>query len=89
MATTLQSSVDCEPLKLLKVYKGTCFGHVMSKACQHVTNDDKISVGLKSVNVKDAHMLVYRKQLPRPKILGKGGRSGSGLVVIMKCSIKN
>jgi hypothetical protein len=33
MATILQSIVDCEPLKLLRVYDGTCFGHLMSKAC--------------------------------------------------------
>jgi hypothetical protein len=54
MATTLQSIVDCEPLKLLKVHEGTCFGHVMSKACWYAINDDKIYVGLKNVSVKDA-----------------------------------
>jgi len=54
MAVALQSIVDYEPLKLLKVYEGTCFRHVMFKVCQYVTNDDKISIGLKSVNVKDA-----------------------------------
>ncbi len=81
MATILQSIVDCEPLKLLRVYDDTCFRHVMSKACQYVTNDDKISAGLKSVNVKDAHMLVYKKQLPKPKSLGKGGRMGVGLLL--------
>jgi len=33
MATTLQSIIDCRLLEILQVYKGTCFGHVMSKAC--------------------------------------------------------
>jgi hypothetical protein len=33
MATTLHSIIDCEPLKILRVYEGTCFRHVMSKAC--------------------------------------------------------
>jgi hypothetical protein len=33
MAVVLHSIIDCEPLKILKVYKGTCFGHVMSNAC--------------------------------------------------------
>jgi hypothetical protein len=28
----------------------------MSKACQYATNDEKIFVGLKNVNVKDAHV---------------------------------
>lgn len=81
MATILQSIVDCGPLKLLRVYDATCFGHLMSKACQYVTNDDKIFSRLKSVNVKDAHMLVYKKQLPGPKSLGKGGRMGVGFLL--------
>jgi hypothetical protein len=33
MAVTLQSIIDYEPLKLLQVYEGTWFGHVMSKMC--------------------------------------------------------
>jgi hypothetical protein len=33
MATTLHSIVDCELLNLLQVYEGTCFGHVLFKAC--------------------------------------------------------
>jgi hypothetical protein len=31
MATTLHSIIDCELLKLLQVYEGICFGHVMFK----------------------------------------------------------
>ncbi len=33
MAMTLQSIIDCKLLKILQVYEGTCFGHVMSKVC--------------------------------------------------------
>jgi len=33
MVIALHSIIDCELLKILKVYEGTCFGHVMSKAC--------------------------------------------------------
>jgi hypothetical protein len=36
------------------MYEGIYFGYVMSKACQYATNDDKVSVGLTLVNVKDA-----------------------------------
>jgi hypothetical protein len=54
MASALCSIIDCQHLRLLKVYEGTCFGHVMSKACQYATNDDKVSKGLVQVNVKDA-----------------------------------
>jgi hypothetical protein len=53
MVTTLRSIIDCETFKLLRVYQGTCFQHVMSKTCQYVTNDDKVLVGLSLVSVKD------------------------------------
>jgi hypothetical protein len=53
---TTTDIIDCEPLKLLWVYKGTCFGHVMSKTCQSATSDDNVSMGLTLVNVKDAQI---------------------------------
>jgi hypothetical protein len=56
MTTTLHSIVGCEPLKILKVYGGTCFGHVMFKACQYATYDDKDFVRLQHVSVKDAQV---------------------------------
>jgi hypothetical protein len=34
MATTLHFIIDYEPLKILRVYEGTCFKHVMFKANQ-------------------------------------------------------
>jgi len=52
MVLTLHSIFNCEPLNILRVYKGTCFGHVMSKACQYVINDEKVSIGLKNGTVK-------------------------------------
>jgi hypothetical protein len=33
MASTSCSIIDFQSLSLIKVYKGTCFGHVMFKAC--------------------------------------------------------
>ncbi len=30
------------------------FGHVMSKACQYVTNKTKVGVAMKEINLKDA-----------------------------------
>jgi hypothetical protein len=32
LVAVLHSIIDYEPLKILKVYEGTCFRHVMSKA---------------------------------------------------------
>jgi hypothetical protein len=53
MDATLLSMIDYESLKFLQVCKGTCFGHVMSKTCKYVTNDDEIFMGLTLVSVKD------------------------------------
>jgi hypothetical protein len=39
------SIIDCEPLRVIKVYEGTYFGHVMSKAYQYVINDNKVFKG--------------------------------------------
>jgi hypothetical protein len=47
MAITLCSIVDCRPLKLQRVYERACFSHIMSKACQYATNDEKVTIGLK------------------------------------------
>jgi hypothetical protein len=50
---------DCEYLKLLQVYEGTGFGHVMSKACNYATNGDKVFMGLILVNVKTIQNSLY------------------------------
>jgi len=54
MATALCFIIICQPLTFNHVYEGAYFRHVMSKACQYVTNNDKVSKGLMQVNVKDA-----------------------------------
>jgi hypothetical protein len=54
MATTWHSIIDCELLNLPQVYEGICFGHVLSKACQYSMNDDKVSMELRQVSLKDA-----------------------------------
>jgi hypothetical protein len=46
MAIALHFIIDCEPLKKIKVYEGTSFRHVMFKAYQYATNDDKVFVRL-------------------------------------------
>jgi hypothetical protein len=52
--------LDSEYLKLLQVYEGTCFGHVLSKACKYATNGDKAFMGLISVNVKVVQNILYK-----------------------------
>jgi hypothetical protein len=47
----LTSVVSCAPLQLATLFNGTCFDHVGFKECQYATNDIKIGVGMKEVNV--------------------------------------
>jgi len=72
MASTLHSIIDYQPLRLLKVYEGTCFGHVMSKACQYATNNNKVSKGLVQVSVKDVHATLHKTITLWTKKSGKG-----------------
>jgi len=60
MAITLHSIIDYEFLNFQQVYEGTCFGHVLFKACQYATNDDKVSMGLSQVSVKDAQTCLQK-----------------------------
>jgi len=55
MAPILHSIINYEPLKIIKVYKSTCFGHVMSKAFQYAKTDEFFFIGLRNVNVKKTH----------------------------------
>jgi hypothetical protein len=79
MATTLQLIINCELLKLLRVYEGTCFGHVMSKMCQYAMNVDKVLVGLTLVNVKDVQIGLQKNNYSNKKIREKEARMGKGL----------
>lgn len=56
MVIILHFVIDCEPLKIIKVYEATCFEHVMSKACLYVTNYNKVFVRLKNVIVQKNHV---------------------------------
>jgi hypothetical protein len=54
LAFALTSVVSCELLQLPSPFSGTCFGHVMSKACQHAIHDTKLGVKMKEVSVVEA-----------------------------------
>ncbi|KAG0584835.1 hypothetical protein M758_3G242300 [Ceratodon purpureus] len=53
VTTALASVVSCEVLDS-EPFIGTCFGHALTKCCQHATDDSKVCAGLKAVNLKDA-----------------------------------
>jgi hypothetical protein len=44
----------------LGLNEGTCFGHVLFKGCQYSMNDDKVSMGLRQVSVKDAQIGLHK-----------------------------
>jgi hypothetical protein len=54
LATSLTSVASCPVLGLETPYSRTCFGHVMSKVCQHATTDEKVCTSMKKVSVKVA-----------------------------------
>jgi len=72
MATTLHSIIDYEPLNILRVYEGTCFGHVMSRDCQYATNDENVFVRLRNVSVKKVQSGL-QKTISWTKRFEKGG----------------
>ena len=54
LAIAFLSVVSCLLLGLPKPYAHTCFGHIMSKACQHTMADYKVCIGMKEVSIKNA-----------------------------------
>jgi hypothetical protein len=54
MVISLKSLILCEVLDLKSPFDSACFGHAMNKATQYDTNDDKISMDLKPINVKSS-----------------------------------
>jgi hypothetical protein len=45
----------------------------MSKACQYVTNEVKVNVGMKQINLKDAHA-IFQKTITLTEKSGMNGR---------------
>ncbi len=79
MATTLQSIIKHEPLKLLQVHEGICFGHVMFKVCLYATNDDKVSKSLTLANAQKKFKLVCKYIYTK-----KSKKSGNRLALKMR-----
>ncbi len=71
LAFALTSVISCELLHLPSPFSGTCFGHVMSNACQHAINDTKFGAGMKEVSVVEAQSAL-QKTIIWMKKLGKG-----------------
>ncbi len=52
MISALTSVVSCELLGLTTPLIGSCWGHAMSKCCQYVIDDTKVSTRLTSISMK-------------------------------------
>jgi hypothetical protein len=57
MTTTLIYVVSCEVVGLAILFVGTQWGHVMSKCCQHDTNDFKVCVNLTFISIKETQTI--------------------------------
>jgi hypothetical protein len=58
MRNVLKQIVNYEKLGILAPFEGVCFHHAFSKACQHATFDEKVSLGLQHVNTKSTQSLI-------------------------------
>jgi hypothetical protein len=54
--TSLKFVISCDALNLPVHFDDVCFGHVLSKVAQYVTNDDKISKELMPISMKFAQL---------------------------------
>jgi hypothetical protein len=52
MTIALKTIVNYESFGLEESFKGTCFGHVFSKACQYGTAEEKVCKDLKYAFIK-------------------------------------
>jgi hypothetical protein len=52
MTNVLKSITNYEALVVIESFKGTCFGHAFSKACQHSAFNEKVCKGFTYVSIK-------------------------------------
>jgi hypothetical protein len=76
LAIALTSIVSYAPLQLASPFSETCFGHMMFRACQYATNDNKVGVGMKEASLVDVQ---FEKQLHEQKSLARRGKNGNWL----------
>jgi hypothetical protein len=60
MTIALISFVSCEVLGLTTPFVGSCWGHAMSKCCQHATNDYKVCGGLTTMSIKETQSILQK-----------------------------
>ncbi len=84
----LRSIIDYDTFKLLCVYEGICFKHVMCKTCQYVTNDDKVYTSLTLVSMTDVQTSL-QKIIIWTKNQRKGDMSEKRVALKMRCDIES
>jgi len=83
MTATLIYVVSCEMLGLAIPFVGTCWGHVMSKCCQHDTNDLKFVLA-ELLFPSKKHKPICKKLPHEPKKVGRGGKNGTRQVWLLE-----
>jgi hypothetical protein len=72
MISILTFVVFCEILGLLTPFVRSCWGHAMSKCCQHVADDSKVCLNLTLILIKDAQSICRRSSHGPKKVLSDG-----------------
>jgi hypothetical protein len=88
MAIALYFIIICQPLKFKHDYEGTYFGHVMSKACQYATNDDKVFLKFNASKCEGCTSYFTKEYYMDEKNLIKVGKNGRRLVLNVGCCLK-
>ncbi len=88
MTTILKSIVSCDMLGLEEIFKGICFGHAFSKACQYATTKEEVCKDLRYVLIKDAQGDL-QKCITWPKEFGKGRQEWEKTCVNSSPSFRN
>ncbi len=58
MTSTSTSIVCCEIFGILITFVGSCRRHAMSKCCKYAIDDSKVCVGLPSILIKEAQLVL-------------------------------
>ena len=56
----LSANISCDVLGLQDPYASVCFGHVMSKAAQYTTTEDKVCMKMNELSLKDVQAALQK-----------------------------
>ncbi len=87
LTNALKSTIFCSPFQLPTPFVGLCFGHAMSKVAQYATNDAKVYLDFKKVNLK-AIQTSLQKIIIWTKKSGKGKQECKYVCIIVRLLVR-